>query len=193
MLKYLLNDIWIQVQLFPRAGLMTLLLAFGAAGLKWGSDVRKWKPKRVLAQWRFGFFVFYVSFLLISAVLSRQTINPLGSILSHFGFRKGNVKWNSEIIENILFFIPYTVFFLMTFRPEKPWRAALIMSAAATCTLELSQLILRLGEFQLADMFHNILGGMIGCGLWRLAALIRSSFMSIRSIGERRDRNASEG
>ncbi len=193
MLKHLLNDIRIQALLLPRAGLMTLLLALGTAGLKWGSDLRKWKPKRMLAQWRFGLFGFYVSFLLISAVLSRQPTYPLRGVLNHFVFRKGNVKWNCEIIENILFFIPYTFFFLMAFRPKKPWRAALALSAATTCLLEVSQLVLRLGEFQLSDMFYNIVGGMIGCGLRLLAGRICETVFTVRTAGERRNRKASEG
>lgn len=176
MLKHLMKDIWAQVQLFPRAGLMTLLFALCTAGLKWGSDLRKWKPKRMLAQWRFGLFEFYLSFLLISALLSRQTINPLGNVFDHFWFRKGRALWNNEIIENILFFIPYTVLFLVAFRPPKPWAAALAVSSATSCILEASQLALSLGEFQLSDIFYNIVGGMIGCGLRLLAGRIHEMF-----------------
>ncbi len=192
MLKHLLNDIRIQAQLLPRAGLMTLLLALGTAGLKWGSDLRNWRPKRMLAQWRFGLFVFYLSFLLISAVLSRQTIDPLRGVLSHFWFRRGNVMWNNEIVGNILFFIPYTFLFLTAFRPAKPWKAALAVSAATTGVLEVSQLVLRLGAFQLSDMLYNIIGGMIGCMLWLSAGRFLRMIRGIRAVGERRDRNASE-
>ncbi|MBR4500357.1 MAG: VanZ family protein [Clostridia bacterium] len=152
---------------------MTLLLALGMAGMKWGNDIRKWKPGRMLAQWRYGLFLFYLSFLLISAVLSRSQVDPLRNVMSHFWFRKGNVMWNNEIIENILFFIPYTVLFLAAFRPARPWAAALAVSAATTCALEVSQLVLRLGEFQLSDMLYNTLGGMIGCLLWMAAVLVR--------------------
>ena len=181
-----MNDLWVQAQLFPRAGLVTLLLALGMAGMKWGSDVRKWKPKRMLAQWRYGLFLFYLSFMLISTVLFRRHVDPLRNVLSHFGFRRGNVMWNNEIIEHILFFIPCTVLFLEAFRPARPWTAALAVSAATTCTLEVSQLILRLGEFQLSDIFHNILGGMIGCVLWQAAVQVRKMLMSVRSADERR-------
>ena len=193
MLNYLMKDIWRQVQLFPRAGLITLVFTLVTAGLKWGSDLQKWRPRRMLAQWRFGLFVFYLSFLLISAVLSRRQTNPMGSVFSHFWFRKGDVVWNNEIIENILCFIPYTVLFMAAFRPARPWAATLAVSAATTCILEVSQLGFRLGEFQLSDMFYNILGGMIGCGLRMLAGRIRGMFFNIRAIGERRNRNASEG
>ena len=170
-LRYLLNDLWAQAQLFPRAGLVTLLLALGMAGMKWGSDVRKWKPKRMLAQWRYGLFLFYLSFMLISAVLYRMHVDPLRNVLSHLWFRKGSVMWNNEIIENILFFIPCSFLFLAAFRPARPWTAALAVSAATTCTLEVSQLVLRVGDFQLSDMLYNIVGGMIGCGLRQAAVM----------------------
>ena len=116
--------------------------------------------------------MFYLSFLLISTLLSRDTTNPYRNVFAHFGFRK-DVKWNNEIIENILFFIPYSLFFLAAFRPEKPWRDTLILSASTTCVIEFSQLLFWLGDFQLSDIFHNILGGMIGCLLWCLVLQIR--------------------
>ena len=82
------------------------------------------------------------------------------------------MKWNNEIIENILLFIPLTLLFLNAFNPEKPWKASLILSACATGFIELSQLLFWLGEFQLADIFHNIIGGLVGCGIWWAGKMI---------------------
>ena len=86
--------------------------------------------------------------------------------MRNFGFRRNDAAWNREIIENILIFTPYTFIFLWAFRPGKPWKAALILSAVTTCVIELSQLVMWLGYFQLADIVHNVLGGMIGCAAW---------------------------
>ncbi len=171
---------------------MTLLLAAGSACLLWGPDIRKWKPVVILAHWRTGLFLFYLSFLLISTVFARERINPCGYVLTHFGFRRNDVVWNNEIIENILFFIPYSVFFLAAFRPAKPLLSAFTVSAVTSCVIELSQLILWLGEFQLSDIFHNILGGIIGCGLW-LAVKRVPIKAGVKRIWERRKSNEAKG
>ena len=128
--------------------------------------------KKLLRQpWRIAFF-FYLAFILINTVFSRTTTNPLEHVLSHFGFG-ADVNWNNQIIENILLFIPCTFFYLNAFPVRKPVRDAAVLSAALTLSVELCQLIFWLGEFQLSDLFHNFLGGMIGCGLWYLAGWLR--------------------
>ena len=128
-------------------------------------------------------FLFYASLLLVSTVFSRENINPYQSVFEDFGLRD-DVKWNNEIIENILLFIPLTILFLNAFSPEKPWKASLILSACATGFIEFSQLLFWLGEFQLADIFHNIVGGMIGYGIWRAGKMIVTRKSSLSSGGQ---------
>lgn len=168
----LLQDILTQGAFLTRALLMLPLLCLAFLFLKEhrGESFRLLKE---LAKhgWQIA-FLFYLSFMLVSTLLSRSTINPYRSILLHFGFTS-DAKWNNEIIENTLLFIPYIPLALTAFRFRRPWLAALILSAGTTVFIEGMQLLLWLGEFQLSDLFHNFIGGMLGCGLWYLAGWIR--------------------
>lgn len=174
-----MKDILSQGVFIPRALLLAALFtAFGAFLQGIGSGERWWL-RNVWKQWRVGLFLFYLAFLLVSTVFSRTITNPYQSIFNNFGFRN-DVKWNNEIIENILFFVPLTLTFLQAFRPKKPWIASLILSVCVTCFIELSQLLFWLGEFQLADIFHNIVGGLVGCGIWRIGKMIAALISSSR-------------
>ena len=70
--------------------------------------------------WVILFFA-YLGLTLATALFTRPVTNPYREIWSHFGFRR-SARWNNEIIENILFFVPYTCLYLQAFRPERPVR-----------------------------------------------------------------------
>ena len=126
----------------------------------------RWRPGRLLAQWKTGLFVIYLAFILEITLLARSEVtDPMKSVWLHMWFRD-DVKWNNEIIENILLFIPYTALFLVAFRLRRPFWKALALAVCSTALIELMQLVCRLGEFQVSDLMYNTLGGILGCGLW---------------------------
>ena len=155
--KQLLNHI------YP-ALLLTMLLLLAWPSIQSGA----WRTRLKQAlrrEGRLALFLLYLSLLLVSTVFSRHHIaNPLRDLFSHFG--PGTKRWNLQIIENVLLFVPYTLLGLTAFPCKRPIRRALLMSVALTMFIELSQLIFFLGYFQLSDLFHNVLGGLIGGGLW---------------------------
>lgn len=153
------------MELIPQAFLLTVFLIVMFALLQNSMSHEKIEFKRLWKYWRVGLFIFYSSFVLVNTLLTRRDINPYRCVFMHFGFRK-DPKWNNEIIENILLFIPLILLYLSAFKPEKPWKSALILSVCATCFIELSQLLFWLGNFQFSDMLYNVIGGMIGCGIW---------------------------
>lgn len=123
--------------------------------------------------WQVLFF-FCMAFIVTATVISRSTTNPFQSVFKHFG--PGDEKWNNEIIENVLLFIPPAFLLLKGFPEqmgEKPLVRVMLFSAALTLFIELSQLIFWLGEFQFSDLFHNMLGGLIGYGLWAASERIK--------------------
>ena len=129
---------------------------------------RKEKLIALLKQpWKIG-FLFYCSFLFISTLLARNLTNPVMSIFDSFGFTDAKGKLNTELLENMMLFVPYTILFLQAFKfkTETAWKEALKLSFYSSCFIELSQLIFWLGEFQLSDIVHNTLGGMIGTAIW---------------------------
>ena len=110
-------------------------------------------------------FSLWAALILTTAVAARSSKEPLGSVWEHFGFvYKGRL--NTQMVENVLVFVPYSFLFLAAFRPTKPFLSSLTVTACTTLLIELSQLTLRLGVFQVSDLVHNMEGGIIGALLW---------------------------
>lgn len=117
------------------------------------------------------FFVFYFAFLLVSTVFSRHITNPYKSVLEDFGVIN-NGRINREFIENVLLFIPYSFLYLQAFKPKSPFKRTIVVSVLATLFIEASQLLFWVGNFQLSDLVHNVLGGLIGYGAWVIISRI---------------------
>ena len=112
-------------------------------------------------------FLLFTGYLLTSTLLSRSLTNPYKGVLKNL-LPGVNSTDNREIVENILLFIPYSFLMLQAFKPKKPFRTAAIACAGTTAFIEVSQLLFWLGQFQLADLIYNFLGGMLGWVLWAL-------------------------
>ena len=113
-------------------------------------------------------FLFYLSYMVISTLLARRVTYPLDNVSDQFGFKPDDERWNAEIIQNILLFIPYAFFFLQAGKLKKPLQTVMILCVITTCSIELLQLVFWLGYFQLSDVFHNILGGFLGWLIWKI-------------------------
>lgn len=89
-----------------------------------------------------------------------------------FGMEQGkiyvqNMAWVWQILDNILLFVPFGVLFgEFLFRKKKKsgWRMALVTGGVASLTVEVLQLVMRLGLFEFDDLFHNTIGMMVGYG-----------------------------
>ena len=168
------KDIIFQSYYLPRALILTFIIAFAYLFILDNRGHIKERLIEVIKKPIVVLFLFYLSFLLVSTLLGRWPKNPYGYLLANFGIRNKN-GWNSEFVENTLLLIPYSFLFLEAFKPRHTLKAALLVTALTTCFIELSQLLFWLGEFQLSDIFHNILGGMIGYALWYLLQAIRTN------------------
>ncbi len=177
MLQIILNDIVSQAQYLPRALLLTALFLTGGR-VFWGRKRGRTVEAPILPL-KF-LFLFYASYMLVSAVLARQDTEPIRHVLDHLWFRRDADEWNKEILENVLFFIPFTLLYFLAFRPKSPWKTGFLLSAGASCVIELSQLLLRLGDFQVSDLLYNTAGGMIGCAA---AVVILRSGVTLKSNG----------
>ena len=167
------EDIYTQAMYIPRAVILMLFMSLAYMFVK-ENGLRQVKTKLagfVKRPWEL-LFVFYLSFLIISTLFVRWPRNPYGNILSSFGLFDED-GWNHECIENILLFIPYTFLYLQTKATSSPWKSALIITLCTTVFIEFSQLLFWLGQFQLSDVLHNLIGGMIGCCIWFVFREIR--------------------
>ena len=76
-----------------------------------------------------------------------------------------NIRFHfSEVIDNILIFIPAGIYLSLLFKKMPFWgKVALVF--AASLTLECSQYILAVGRFDITDLITNTVGGLAGVGI----------------------------
>lgn len=78
----------------------------------------------------------------------------------------GNSNGKEESIQyiaNVLFFIPYGFLF-----PQKKLKSVLLISLLTSVFIEVAQYICNLGWCEIDDVISNILGAVIGFGIYRL-------------------------
>lgn len=167
----LLRDIHSQIVYFPRAIVLSVVLLPGYLFFTTDKSQRKESIISALRQPWLLLYLIYLSFLLVSTLFSRPPTNPLRNVLNNFGLYNVNGV-NMECIENTLLFVPYSFFYLQTSRYSSPFKSALVVSICTTMFIEFSQLIFWLGEFQVSDLLHNVIGGMIGFVLWHIKEVL---------------------
>ena len=144
------------------------------AGKGWKSAIVTWYQKfKESAFFRKLFLlVFVTSMILFRTLLNRNLwMNPLSNVMGGWGIWKmvnGEQKLTTECIENVIMMIPFTSIVMWTFREKvcKNWKKILwqsgMISFVFSIVIEMLQLLLRLGTFQLSDIFYNTVGGVVG-------------------------------
>lgn len=160
-----IKDFAFQLKILPRAFVLSVLFAIAYIFFQENRGQAKKKLRSFLKKRWLAAFVFYIAFILTQTIFARQNTIPYIKLFENFGFR-GDPNWDKEIIENIILFIPYTFFYLNAIPSKVPWKAALSLSVVTSALIEISQLVFWLGLFQLADLVHNTIGGILGCGIW---------------------------
>lgn len=112
-------------------------------------------------------FVFYTCMLLFKTLLCRSIwTNPVSNVLGSWGFYKIDGTFTTEVVENLVLFIPFTILLLRVLGYKRGFSKIVLFSISTTLcfslTIEFLQLFLKLGTFQLSDLFYNTLGGFIG-------------------------------
>ena len=80
----------------------------------------------------------------------------------------GERELTTECIENVIMMVPFSAVVAWTFGEKIgiSWKRILWQSEKIafifSISIEMLQLLLRLGTFQLSDIFYNTVGGMIG-------------------------------
>lgn len=145
-----------------------------AAGKGWKSAIVTWyqKFKESVFFRKLFFLVFVTSLILFRTLLNRQLwMNPLSDVMGGWGIWKtvnGEQKLTTECIENVIMMVPFSAVVMWTFEEKlgNGWKKILRQSGKMafifSIIIEILQLLLRLGTFQLSDIFYNTVGGMIG-------------------------------
>ena len=80
----------------------------------------------------------------------------------------GEQKLTTECIENVIMMVPFSSVVMWTFEEKigNGWKKILWQSGKIafifSVSIEMLQLLLRLGTFQLSDIFYNTVGGVLG-------------------------------
>lgn len=146
----------------------------GEAGKGWKCALVTWyeRFKGSVFFRKLFLLAFVTSMILFRTLLNRNLwLNPLSNVLDGWGIWKtvnGEQALTTEGIENVIMMVPFTGVLMWTFeektgngRRKILWdsgKTALIFSVG----IETLQLLLRLGTFQLSDIFYNTVGGVIG-------------------------------
>ena len=122
-------------------------------------------------------FTFYTAMILFRTLLNRSMwANPVSDVIGVWGLYKYDASKDAmvlttEVPENLLLFVPWAVLLLWVYREKilgdrvtlgkVLWQSTKIVFLFSF-TIEMLQLFLRLGTWQLSDLFYNTLGGFIG-------------------------------
>lgn len=117
------------------------------------------------------FLVFYTVMILFRTLLNRSMwANPVSNVIGVWGLYNAKGELTTECIENLALFIPFTLLLLWVARErifQKMTIGSVLWNSTKitflfSFTIEMLQLFLRLGTWQLSDLFYNTLGGVIG-------------------------------
>lgn len=120
---------------------------------------------------------FVTSMILFRTLLNRNLwMNPLSNVMGDWWIWEtvnGERQLTTECIENVIMMVPFSLGVMWTFGEEENvvWKSGKI-AFIFSIMIEMLQLLLRLGTFQLSDMFYNTVGGILGgmayCGVMKL-------------------------
>ena len=145
-----------------------------AAGRGWKNAIVTWyqKFKESVFFRKLFLLAFVTSMILFRTLLNRNLwMNPLSDVMGGWGIWEtvnSERQMTTECIENVITMVPFSAVVMWTFEEKigKVWKKILWYSGKITfgfsLTIEMLQLLLRLGTFQLSDIFYNTVGGMIG-------------------------------
>lgn len=155
--------------------------------------------KRLVKQWlrefqkngvfRCRFFLMVSAFGILGITLLTRRIwyTPWSNVVGNFALIAPNGKLDEDICNNIFLFIPFGGFlfasgikkndsFVGREHKLRLWRVlvcASVVSAGLSLGIELCQSVFWLGTFQLADIFYNTIGGVIGGFLYYTGKILR--------------------
>ena len=144
------------------------------AGKGWKGAIVTWyKEFKASVFFRKLFLLAFVtSLILFRTLLNRDLwMNPLSKVMGGWGIWEtvnGEQKLTTECIENVIMMVPFSAVVMWTFqkRAGNGWKNIVWQSGRVafifSIVIEVLQLLLRRGTFQLSDIFYNTVGGVVG-------------------------------
>ena len=144
------------------------------AGKGWKNAIVTWyqKFKESVFFRKLFFLAFVISMILFKTLLNRNLwLNPLSDVMGGWGIWEtvnGEQQLTTECIENVIMMMPFSAVVMWSFEEMigNRWKKILWQSGKIafifSVSIEMLQLLLRLGTFQLSDSFYNTVGGVLG-------------------------------
>ena len=144
------------------------------AGKGWKSAVVTWyqKFKENVFFRKLFLLAFVTSMILFRTLLNRILwLNPLPDVMGGWGIWEtvnGEQELTTEGIENVIMTVPFSAVVMWTFGEKigNSWKKILWYSGKISfifsINIEMLQLLMGLGTFQLSDIFYNTVGGVLG-------------------------------
>ncbi|MCD7847500.1 MAG: VanZ family protein [Oscillospiraceae bacterium] len=168
-------------QPFWYAVLLSILFMFFYLYAKehgWKESIRIWTSRFKASSYfrRIFLLAFYTTMILFRTLLNRDMwMNPLSDVMGGWWLWEDG-ELTTGPIENLILFIPFTVLLLWAIGSNADLKGKFLKDMKVTTVLwqstkvtfifsvsiEFLQLFLRLGTWQLSDMFYNTLGGFLG-------------------------------
>ena len=154
------------------------------SGKGWKSAIVTWyKEFKESVFFRKLFLLAFVSSLILFRTLLNRNLrmNQLSDVMGGWGIWEtvnGERQLTTECIENMIMMVPFSSVVMWTFGEKigSGWKKILWCSRKIafifSVSIEMLQLLLRLGTFQLSDIFYNTVGGALGglmyCGAMKV-------------------------
>ena len=144
------------------------------AGKGWKGAIVTWyKEFKASVFFRKLFLLAFVTSLILFRTLLNRNLwmNPLSKVMGGWGIWEtvnGEQKLTTECIENVIMMVPFSAVVMWTFqkRAGNGWKNIVWQSGRVafifSIVIEVLQLLLRVGTFQLSDIFYNTVGGVVG-------------------------------
>lgn len=149
-------------------------------------SARKRTQYRILGKILFVLYIIFVFyFLLISEIYGRTgemqeyhyNLVLFQEIKRFWNYRKqlGIFATVTNLLGNVLIFLPFGFFMAMASK-YRSFMSTLIYSLALSLTIEISQLFMKVGCFDVDDLLLNTIGGMLGFITFAVCNVIRRNY-----------------
>lgn len=82
-------------------------------------------------------------------------------------FVNGNLGLLPQMLYNVLIFIPWGIGIPILFTKGRNFKCMIYSALIQSLLIEFLQLVFKCGLFEFDDIFHNVVGALVGFGIWK--------------------------